>query len=1081
MKYTEDLNLQYIKLKICRDYLQNSYSYIKQFRNNNNYSNRQKIDYIHQALSDTYQNNNGTLSERFYDAVSFTAYYKTYFTSVDSYQQALYQSGSQRAQRIDENFLAVKNSKLNLSKYQNQFYQEYGKKIQSENALIEMVIECVYLEIGRVDNEIESVKNMAINYLSGDQRIVLSTDEPYNQGNELPQSIFIGNCITGEATNELLAAIGYKRGFQKVYNDLHNQGNILINASAENINDEGIDNYLIAYIFRYLSLFPLGAVNVHIFDSNANYLYKRLENSFNSEKSSDSSKKSVTIHSNLNDIVSFKNSICDDIFKKTSANAPDLFSIYETDSSDAFNLIIIRNGIVNTSGGSGSDLLKTLRLLTKANDLGHICGFRFVLVDDSESYEKSITNSVMSEINRVKDNFTLKLKYNKSQFYYNGKVFNTLCVNDNIDRFVQIRGELLSSAISGTERAYISVAETATESIDHFKESILYIPIGKSGSKIVEIPLSCRDDNGTLEGQCIGYMAIGRSGSGKSSFFHSVVLNGCLKFSPSDLQFWLLDFKFGGASSKYNRSGLPHIRIVAENNKIDDALCLFQMIRSEMERRNICFNKHNVDNIVDYNRLADSDASLERFPRIIVMIDEIQEIFRDENAAKIKDLISSISVRMRSSGIHFVMIAQNLVDGKAYMLKESFLPHAAGRVCFRVEEKIPFESGFGNTFAQRKAEIAALKTGEAYLSYGNNNINKVKISYASPKEMNDDYFVRIREKYSDYADLKPVVIGSKMRLRIQDHLQNSHETYVEQFKTVKSINGIYSALIGEDAYRMAPLMIKFSQTSNSSVLFLGNDKAIASSLCTSVALSLIRQDVKIHLFNGDKSKIQSGDDIYPHAFMYLCGKTDNDNSKITYHKSSELSSVLIDIYNRYVERENLAQQFEDEDNIFDAEFIIINDPSGIKSIIDDVSVSNSDTGNTTDDLLKRRMMVSNSNNVRANFNTSTQKIIDTLMKDGYRYNIHVIMAVKGDISEFRSFRSVASVKNVFMFNAFDGRPVLGDAYFIREMLKNISDENGYETMAVYSQNGKLSKIRPVIYYLNNSVETGMIDELIAGD
>ena len=347
--------------------------------------------------------------------------------------------------------------------------------------------------------------------------------------------------------------------------------------------------------------------------------------------------------------------------------------------------------------------------------------------------------------------------------------------------------------------------------------------------------------------------------------------------------------------------------------------------------------------------------------------------------------------------------------------------------------------------------------------------------------MIDDYFVKIREKYRDYAELKPVVIGSKKRLKIQNYLQNSHKSYFEEFKTVNSVNGIYSALIGEDAYRMAPLAIKFSQNTNSSALFLGNDKAIASSLCTSVALSLIRQDVKIHLFNGDKSKIQSGDDIYPHAFMYLCGKTDNDNSKITYHKSSELSSVLIDIYNRYVERENLAQQFEDEDNIFDAEFIIINDPSGIKSIIDDVSVSNSDTGNTTDDLLKRRMMVSNSNNVRANFNTSTQKIIDTLMKDGYRYNIHVIMAVKGDISEFRSFRSVASVKNVFMFNAFDGRPVLGDAYFIREMLKNISDENGYETMAVYSQNGKLSKIRPVIYNLNNSVETGMIDELIAGD
>ena len=109
----------------------------------------------------------------------------------------------------------------------------------------------------------------------------------------------------------------------------------------------------------------------------------------------------------------------------------------------------------------------------------------------------------------------------------------------------------------------------------------------------------------------------------------------------------------------------------------------------------------------------------------------------------------------------------------------------------------------------------------------------------------------------------------------------------------------------------------------------------------------------------------------------------------------------------------------------------------IKAVVDNVSVSNEDNENKTTDLLKRRM-ASKSSNTGVSFNVGTQTIIDTLMKDGYRYNIHVIMAVKGDISEFRSFRNTTAVKNVFMFNAFDGRPVLGDAYFIREMLKNIS-------------------------------------------
>ena len=55
-------------------------------------------------------------------------------------------------------------------------------------------------------------------------------------------------------------------------------------------------------------------------------------------------------------------------------------------------------------------------------------------------------------------------------------------------------------------------------------------------------------------------MVIGQSGSGKSSFFHNVVIGGCYRYSPKDLQYWLLDFKFGGASSKYEFSCIPHVR-----------------------------------------------------------------------------------------------------------------------------------------------------------------------------------------------------------------------------------------------------------------------------------------------------------------------------------------------------------------------------------------------------------------------------------------------------------------------------------------------------------------------------------------
>lgn len=172
-------------------------------------------------------------------------------------------------------------------------------------------------------------------------------------------------------------------------------------------------------------------------------MYKRLENSFKSDKSSDSSKKVITIHSTFNDFKALSDNVCDDIFKKTSSGSPDLYSIFEKDSSDAFNLIIIRNGLGGTLGSSGTTVLNTLSRNTKANDIGHICGFRFVMIDDSDSYEKSITKSTLSAINKVKDNFTLKLQFDGKGFVYNKNTFDALCINDNTDRFIQERGALL--------------------------------------------------------------------------------------------------------------------------------------------------------------------------------------------------------------------------------------------------------------------------------------------------------------------------------------------------------------------------------------------------------------------------------------------------------------------------------------------------------------------------------------------------------------------------------------------------------------------------------------------------------------
>lgn len=972
--------------------------------------------------------------------------------------------------------------------------KKYGWNADSVDALNAAFSACIGMTTAQLFKAMDGIKSEAKSILEKEYSVELRMNDRLLSSEALPDKLLVARYPVKTVSMLLLKDIGIIHTYQNVQINLRMQGNIIVQSDYEKMNDEAIDEFIIAYILRIIENFPLGAVNVHLFDQNTSYLYKRLCNSFQSDNAGENTKKTVQIHTDMGDLSTFRDVNCEDIFKKTSVTTPDLYSIYESDTSDPFNLIVIRDGLVDGSGYASSEILDTINALSKPGNIGHKCGLRFLIIDNSSSFERQLTANIKHLIAQIQQNCELKLEYGSGKYASDGKQLEVLHVCGDLDVFVQERSKAIADAMNGKEQNYVSLDEISAKEYGSEVGSVLYIPVGKSGSSTVELPLSCKDDNGTVAGQCIGYMAIGQSGSGKSSFFHSLVLNGCMKYSPKDLQFWLLDFKNGGASSKYSNSGLPHIRIIAENNKIDDALCLFQMVLEEMERRSKAFNRNFSDNIVDYNKIA-IEKKLEYFPRIIIAIDEIQEIFREDNASVLQKLISSISTRMRSAGMHFVMVAQNLSDGKSYMLKDAFLPSATGRICFRVGQDIPRDSGFEEDFVQRKQEIAELKTGEAYVSYGKDTIKKVKMAYASPQDMSARYFAAIKEKYPEYAGMKPLVIGSRKRLSINAELQGQQGHYVDILGNVKTHAGFNTAVIGEDVYRMTPLMLQFSQHENSSVLMLGNDKLIASSLCASVAVSLMRQNLKVHLFNGDRTKVQEEYGPVPHAFMYVCQNVGSFNSSIVNHKLNELKDVLKNLYSEYLRRLSLVQQADDEDPEFEPMFLIINDLFGIESFInnDMVEGDNSPAAINQEvsaggfdflhfdenDLFSSK--AANTSLVTGQFRENIQNILSTLVKSGWRYNMHMILAIKGDPSTWRNARIVSEVNNILMYNTTEYADQVENSYYLKEMLKNISNDGEGETMAVWASRKNFSKVRPIIYKLSNEEEMDSLSALVKGE
>lgn len=1014
------------------------------------------------------------------EAYSFCDIYRKCLASIDELEMALLEYSSGKANRIPaaQNTLVSVQSEFDAAKAD--FEQKYEIQILSDDDMVSLLARFSSSEMASARARLAQIQSTAKDAILWDFKVEMALSDTVKPATKPPTQFLVARYPELKTPYELLRDMGYHDSYQKVICDLKNQGNVLVNASFENANDDAIVSFVIAYIFRLIDLFPSGAINIHIFDSNPCAKYLRLHNCFQSGDTGENAKKLIQLHTSMKDLESFRNVTCKDIFAKTSSEKPDLFAVYEDDTSNAFNLIILTDGFIGSNGYAQTEILEALESLSKPNETGHRCGIRFLIIDSSMSLKQdSLSDTVKFYAKTIRENCSLHLQYSDGKFLWSDKELEQLCIQDDLEQYIQSRGTSIASAVSSIERSYITIEDVSSTASEHCNESILYIPVGQSGTESVSLPLSCKDENSTVAGQCIGYMAIGQSGSGKSSFFHSIVLNGSLKYSPADLQFWLLDFKYGGASSKYRQSEIPHIRIIAENNKVDDAFCLFQMIEEEIERRNNLFNKINTDNIIDYNKRAQNDPSMEYLPRVIIAIDEVQEIFRDDSAAELQKMITAISVRMRSAGMHFIMIAQNLSEGKSYMLKEAFMPSASGRVCFRVAPDMPRDSGFEEEFIQRRQEITDLRTGEAYVSYGKGTIKKVKMAYASPEEMSGKYFDMIKSRYPAYCDMKPLIIGSKQRLSIFAKFQHTSSTYYEAMRSTVSNNGIYSVLIGEDAYRMTPKFLQFSPNYNSTVLLLGDDKEIASSICTSIVSSLKRQNVNAYLFNGDKTKVQVDGQSLPHPFMAFCQILSQDFPRLQDYKPSQFGEILKGIYQEYLDRNKQAQESDDDIPMFSPIFLIVNDLLNIDSFAHNEQIQMGGKEEQPQQSGLSFGIVMPNMGGGSTSQTNIQEIIRTLCSNGYRYNIHLILAIKGQPSAWRS-GTVSEAGTVILFNKTQFAQEMENSYLIKELLKNIANGTDNETMAVSVSKHTYSKIRPIIFDLSVSEEANAVTAFAGG-
>ena len=642
---------------------------------------------------------------------------------------------------------------------------------------------------------------------------------------------------------------------QKVFSHFRADGNTILHLAFKDRESEVVTNFVVSYVLRSLEESSIGSLNIHFLDKNDEWIFKRLKNCFDKMGKTESLKKIISITDDEDAIFNQIGVVVDDVSKKilnlpVSSNNPDFYQLYSEDKNDALHLVVISSGFFDMISDGSATKISIIKEYVKQNSKGHKSGVRFLIVDDSNDRQDFIPDSNKVLCKTIYDNCELNILFDGKSFSIKNEPFLPILIHNDLDAFVCKLGEELASAVLNKQENEIHYDKIGFGKETHCELGpTISIPIGLSGTDIVSVPLSCSDRNNSAEGSNIGFMVIGMSGSGKSTFMHSLIINGCIKYSPKDLQFWLLDFKSGNATEKYLKANIPHIHVITENNKADDAFSIFNMLLDEMERRNGLFKKNNFSDVYSYNLFAKEhpEKNLEYLPRIIICIDEIQELFVDEQSHQLAQLIGRISSRMRVCGMHFVFISQNLSMDKTPYLVDAFLKHANGRVCFRISaEDTARNSHYPDEFIERDSELRTLSTCAAYVSYGPGTIKKVNVCRCTD-ELFKKYFSEIRKTYSEY-ECKTLIIGSRKRLSLNTLITSVNKKYLEYILDLKDK---YSLVLAENTYTLQPVELKITPNNNSSLFCLGSDNIMMSSICAmSTICGLLNKGMTVHLMNG---------------------------------------------------------------------------------------------------------------------------------------------------------------------------------------------------------------------------------------
>lgn len=201
------------------------------------------------------------------------------------------------------------------------------------------------------------------------------------------------------------------------------------------------------------------------------------------------------------------------------------------------------------------------------------------------------------------------------------------------------------------------------------------IPIGRAGATKLQY---LRLGKGTSQHALVA----GKTGSGKSTLLHALITNLALYYSPTEVEFYLIDFKKGVEFKVYAEQQLPHARVIAIESDREFGVSVLERLDALLRDRGELFREAGVQDIAGY-RDARPDAVM---PRTLLLVDEFQEFFVEDDAysQQASLLLDRLIRQGRAFGVHILLGSQTLAG--AYSLARSTLGQVAVRIALQCSE-----------------------------------------------------------------------------------------------------------------------------------------------------------------------------------------------------------------------------------------------------------------------------------------------------------------------------------------------------------------------------------------------------------